>query len=110
MYREPVVRLAPTVTSDPYSGEPSYSWAAVSRTPLSCLVAPATGSTTVQSDRVPVDSDFALYFDSDPGIEPHHRVEVRGLVCRVSGRPGEWRWPGSGQPAGWVVAVKVREG
>ncbi|NUR79980.1 MAG: hypothetical protein HOQ21_05990 [Dermatophilaceae bacterium] len=107
-----VVRTAGTVT-DPYSGQAVPSWDAtpIERTVDNVLVADG-GSTEPQQDaRNSVDSDFDLIFQAG-SVPPsaQDRVVVRGLVCEVAGRPFLWRWPGSGDDAGTVVKVKIREG
>lgn len=110
---EPVTVLTAGTDVDPYSGEAEVSWEAAlgaSERPELCAVAPG-GSTELSAvDRAAVDSDFDLIFDHDPGITPQNRVVVRGLTCRVDGRPVQWRNPFTGWEPGWVVRASIREG
>ena len=110
-YAEPVTIQSPTVTTDPYSGESTgKDWANPAERPESCAVAPGGSTEPVETARAPIDSDFDLIFDHDPGITPADRVVVRGLTCEVDGHPFAWRSPFTGWSPGTVVRVKVREG
>jgi len=58
------------------------------------------------------DSDFDLIFQPPITVTPtpENRIIVRGLTCNVAGRPFRWTWPASGDDAGLVVKVQIREG
>ena len=113
MIGETVIVQTATTVADPYSGEQVPSWSSpIERTVPNVLVADGGSVEPERDARDSVDSDFDLIFqqpiDSLPTAQ--ERVVVRGLVCEVQGRPFLWRWPGSGDEAGMVVKVKIREG
>lgn len=110
---EPVTILSAGTEEDPYSAEVAESWETAlgaTERPEFCGVAPGGSVEPLAVDRNAVDSDFDLIFDHDPQVTPTNRIVVRGLTCRVDGRPVEWRNPFTGWVAGWVVRVSVREG
>lgn len=80
-----------------------------------CAVAPGSsaggaGVEPVELGRATVISDFVVY--APAGVEVRHtdRVEIRGQVCEVVGRPFQWQNPFTGDPVGVVVYANVGEG
>jgi hypothetical protein len=110
-YAEPVTVLTAGTVTDPYSGEPTgENWDNATERAESCGVADGGSTEPLTDARDPVDSDFDLIFDHDPGITAANRVVVRGLTCYVVGRPFSWRSPFTGWEPGTVVRVSIREG
>ena len=113
MIGETVIVQTATTVADPYSGEQVPSWSSpIERVVSNVLVADGGSTEPEQDARNAVDSDFDLIFQPPVTTAPtaQDRVKVRGLVCEVVGRPFLWKWPGSGEEAGMVVKVKIREG
>lgn len=109
-YAETVTVQTASSTTDPYSGATTTDWSTFTTRSESCGVAPGGSTESVETARTPIDSDFDLIFNHDPGITHADRVVVRGLTCEVDGHPFSWRSPFTGWEPGTVVRVKVREG
>lgn len=109
---ETVEVLTAGETVDPYSGEPSESWAPEDVTPVIVVgvgVEPRPSSEPVQDARNAVTSGFTLYM---PPIDltSKQRIRVRGEVYNVLGQPAAWRNPFTGWTPGLVVQVDRTEG
>lgn len=113
---ETVEVLSAGTTVDPYSGEPSESWAAEDVTEVvvdGVGVEPRPTSRgdaePVQDARNAVSSGFTLYLPEMP-LTSRERVRVRGVVYNVLGEPSVWRNPFTGWAPGIVVQVDRTEG
>ncbi len=109
---ESVEILTAGTTVDPYSGEPSESWAAMDVTEVvvdGVGVEPRASSEPLQDARNSVTSGFTLYLPEVP-LTSKQRVRVRGLVYNILGEPAVWRNPFTGWAPGLVVQVDRTEG
>jgi hypothetical protein len=112
---ETVTILTAGETVDPYSTETSESWAdgdVTSEDVDNVLIGDGGSVEPLQDARNQVTSDFDLIFQPPLDTIPtaQSRVVVRGLTCKVVGRPFPWRWPSSGTDAGMVVKAEIVEG
>ena len=108
-FAEPVVVLTAGTATDDYGNEVE-DWSAATERVEACAVADGGSSETAPGNRTPVESDFDLIFDHDPGITAQNRVRVRGLDCAVVRRPFTWLSPFTGWEPGTVVRAKIVEG
>lgn len=107
--QETVQVLTAGTKTDEY-GNTEPDWSTATTRDEKCLVGSGGSTEPLLDARTPIDSDFDLVFPGrDPGVTSADRVIVRGLTCDVSGRPFAQRY-GSGDMAGTVVKVKIREG
>lgn len=108
---ETVTRLRAGVTVDPYSQEVTRDWSnPVSFDIEGCAVADGGSVEPDQAAREQVTSDFDVIAPAGSDITFGDRLEVRGLVCEVEGRPFDWRSPFTGWAPGLVVRCKIVEG
>ena len=111
-YGEPVVRLRGHMVLDPYSEEDvSTSWENPDRLTIGrCGVYPSSSMEPLADDRNAVVSDFDVYTETTVDVIAGDRVEVRGLLCDVVGRPNFPHHPMTGWDPGGVIHAKIVEG
>ena len=109
---EPVTFYAAGVVTDPYSGEnEATDWGNSSVALVdSCGIEPVASSEPQQDGRQAVIVGYRLYFDHVVDIDRLWRCEVRGDMCKVNGRPAQWRSPLTGWAAGTVAEVGFTDG
>lgn len=111
-HAEPVTFLRAGERTDPYSGEVvADDWSA----PVVALedvagVEPIASDEPLQDGRQSVITGYRLYLDHEAPVDPSWRVEVRGDVLAVQGRPARWRSPFTGWEAGTVVEARWVDG
>ena len=111
-HAEPVTFLRAGERTDPYSGEVvADDWSA----PVVVLedvagVEPIASDEPVQDGRQAVIVGLRLYFDHPVWVEAEWRVQARGDVLHVQGRPARWRSPFTGWEAGTVVEARWVDG
>lgn len=112
-FGETIALITAGTVTDPYSGEPSESWADEDVTSVDVPgVGVANGGSTepLLDARNSVESDYDLFFPPTATVTRLQRVVVRGNMCDVVGRPFLWRNPFTGWTPGLVVQAKLREG
>lgn len=109
---EPVVFQRAGERLDPYSQTTRRDdWANPETTlTASAGVEPVSSTEPAAVDRSAVITRLRLYLDGVLDIDPAWRCIVRGLTCRVTGRPAQWRHPMTGWSAGTVVEVDAVDG
>lgn len=85
------VQSAGTVT-DPYSGDPSESWDALTERAVTTIapLEPRPSLEPVQEARNAMVSGWTLYLPAGDPITSANRVKVRGRVYPVQGEPADW--------------------
>lgn len=73
-------------------------------------VEPVSSTEAAAVDRGAATTRFRLYLDGALDIDRSWRCTVRGLICKVIGRPALWRHPMTGWIAGTVVEVEAVDG
>lgn len=103
---ETVTRLRAGTTTDPYSGQPAEDWTTPDELDIDgCLVADGRSSEPLTDARNPVSSDFVVYRDGALlDVRSSDRLRIRGLECKVVGRPFWWNG------GGMVINANLSEG
>lgn len=111
-YGETIQRIRAIPVVDPYSGEESaLDWSSVTELNIDGVAVDDSKTTAlIEVGREPVVTDFVLYPPAHSDITHADRVRVRGLVCRVEGRPSQPRNPFTGDEPGMVVHANIVEG
>jgi len=109
---EIVTRLRGHLVLDPYSDEAERtSWENPDVLSLGrCGVYPSASLEPVASDRNAVLSDFDIYTETTVDVIATDRLELRGLLCEVVGRPNFPHHPMTGWDPGGVIQAKIVEG
>ena len=109
---EPVTRIRPADTPDPYSGEVvDVDWGASTELLLTAAaVAPAGSSEPVLDGREPVLTQTVVYLPGQADVLAGDRMLVRGEVYAVVGDPSLWVDPWQQSPSGLVVRLSKVEG
>lgn len=93
---EPVVFYRPGVRLDEYSAAEVDDWDdPVPALTDSCLVEPISSTEPADLDRQAVITGYLLKFTHEVSVSRLWRVEVRGDMCRIEGRPAVWHAPKS---------------
>lgn len=109
---EPVTRLRGHMVLDPYSQERVVtSWDNPEVLDLGpCGIYRTVSTEPVATDRNAVVSDFDIYTETDVDVTPGDRLEFRGLLTEVIGRPEFPHHPMTGWKPGGLIQVKIVEG
>lgn len=109
---ETVTRLRAPLTTSRFSGRTTEpDWDHPGELSIGgCAVADGGSVEVPEPGRDAVDSDFDVFMPAGTDVTAADRLEVRGLVCDVVGRPFLWRSPFTGWEPGTVVRCKIREG
>lgn len=111
-YGEVVTRLRGHLVLDIYSEEEvATSWENPEALVLGpCGIYPSASIEPTAADRHAVISDFDIYTESTVDVLPGDRLEFRGLLCDVVGRPNFPHHPMTGWDPGGVIQAKIVEG
>lgn len=109
---EPVTRLRGHLLLDVYSDEEvTISWENPETLDLGpCGVYPSSSIEPLADDRNAIVSDFDIYTETTVDVVAGDRLEIRGLLCDVVGRPNFPHHPMTGWDPGGVIRAKIVEG
>lgn len=109
---EPVRRLRGHMVLDPYSQERvATTWDNPEVLDLGpCGIYRSASTEPIATDRNAVTSDFDIYTEAEVDVIAGDRLEFRGLLCEVIGRPEFPHHPMTGWEPGGLIQAKIVEG
>lgn len=109
---ETIIRRRAAPIIDPYSQEATgLDWDDVTEFDIPrCAVDPSKTRETFDTNRNAVVTDFAIWTDAVYDITSADRLTIRGLDCRIVGRPAAWANPFNGDVPGMEIFANVWEG